>query len=323
VADPREAWIAGRGRRSIEDARRKAAANTPEVMMSQTADWYQNRENLARAKDALQGIDAVTTDQDESRNMYQMLMNQMKGGDRGARLVDKSGTTYNPFPKAGFGSKFYKKEFPIASGLGSLMEGAENFMPGIGMAKRMFGKERTPLSRDPKYTPVHGSADWESSIFDLTGDYDVDTGYGWEDDGLSGYPGYNDPVTITDLMEPEFEGVAPPEDEIFTDAEIFNKNFELWTPFGDSSDYPEMFAGAKTAYEYYKLLEEAHGIRGEELLQKMIDEKVIKERIDDDLPISKDPEELRFEDKVKSMSLEELEGLIEDQEFWSGDRIDI
>ena len=27
-------------------------------------------------------------------------------------------------------------------------------------------KERIPLERDPRYTPVDGSADWESSVFD-------------------------------------------------------------------------------------------------------------------------------------------------------------
>ena len=172
MANPRENWIAGQAQRSMEDARRKAAANTPQVMMSQTPDWYQNRENLSRAKDVLQNMPAVTTDPNESRNMYQILMNQMKGGDKGARLVDKSGTTYNPFPEAGFGREFYKEQFPYASGLGSLMEAAENFIPYAGMAKRMFGKERTPLPRDPRYDPnvlkgLAPSADWESSIFDI------------------------------------------------------------------------------------------------------------------------------------------------------------
>ena len=134
------------------------------------------------------------------------------------------------------------------------------------------------------------------------------------------YPGYNADITITDLPPETFE---KPTDEIFGDPEIFNKNFELWTPFGDPSDYPEMFGGAANAYELYKQLEEAHGISEDELLQKMIDEKVIKERIDDELPILQEPSQLRLEDKVKRMSLEELEGLIEDQEYWSGDRIDI
>ena len=35
-------------------------------------------------------------------------------------------------------------------------------------------KERVPLERDPRYTPVKGSADWESSIFDPIGIEGVD-----------------------------------------------------------------------------------------------------------------------------------------------------
>jgi len=239
VANGREEWIAGRGRRSIEDARRRAAANTPEVMMSQTPEWYQNRENLSRAKDVLGNIPAVTTDQDESRNMYQMLMNQMKGGDKGARLVDKSRTPYNPFPEAGFGREFYKEQFPIASGLGSLMEAAENFMPGVGMAKRILSREREPLPRDSRFKPTYKSAYWEPSIFDLTGDYDVDTGYGWEDDGLSGYPGYNDPVTIMDLMGPD--PISMP-DEVEETTETF-------TDLGDTHDFTEEFGWGAGDYE--------------------------------------------------------------------------
>ena len=202
MADPRESWIAGGGRRSIEDAKRRAAANTAEVLMSQSADWYKNKENRARTKDVLQHIPAVTTNQNETRNMYQMLMNQMKGGDKGARLIDTRGLPagarrigrtlftdpaksqgflkdigslftgknaaavrareYNPFPPAGFGSEFYKKEFPYASGLGSLMGAAENFIPYFGMAKRMLSKERTPLERDPRFLPENNMAPfWE------------------------------------------------------------------------------------------------------------------------------------------------------------------
>ena len=206
MADPRELWIAGQGKRNVEDARRKAAANTPEVMMSQTPEWYQDRGNLSRAKDVLQHMPAVTTDQNESRNMYQMLMNQMKGGDKGARLLDTRGlpagarrigrtlftdpaksqgffgdvgslftgknkaavraTEYNPFPKAGFGEQFYKDEFPWASAFGNITGLAEQ-SPTLSMLASLFPKkERTPLERDPRYTPVDGSADWESSVFD-------------------------------------------------------------------------------------------------------------------------------------------------------------
>ena len=215
MANGRESWIAGQGRRNVEDARRKAAANTPQVLMSQTPEWYKDRENLSRTKDVLQHIPAVTTDQNEKRNMYQMLMNQMKGGDKGARLIDTRGLPegarrigrtlftdpaksqgflkdlrsmvgdivpgisrrpnpaavrapeYNPFPKAGFGKQFYKDEFPWASAFSNFMGLAEK-APTFNMISKLFSKkERTPLERDSAFTPVPGSADWESSIFDM------------------------------------------------------------------------------------------------------------------------------------------------------------
>jgi hypothetical protein len=230
VADPRELWIAGQGKRNVEDARRKAAANTPQVMMSQTPEWYTTlspegkRENLSRAKDVLQHMPAVTTDQNESRNMYQMLMNQMKGGDKGARLIDTRGLPagarrigrtlftdpaksqgffgdvgslftgknkaavrakeYNPFPKAGFGEQFYKDEFPWASAFGNITGLAEK-SPTLSMLASLFPKkERIPLERDPRYTPVDGSADWESSVFDpIEGEFeeeiDLSPGTDW------------------------------------------------------------------------------------------------------------------------------------------------
>jgi len=224
VADPRELWIAGQGKRNVEDARRKAAANTPQVMMSQTPEWYQDRGNLSRAKDVLQHMPAVTTDQNESRNMYQMLMNQMKGGDKGARLIDIRGLPagarrigrtlftdpaksqgffgdvgslftgknkaavrakeYNPFPKAGFGEQFYKDEFPWASAFGNITGLAEK-SPTLSMLASLFPKkERIPMERDPRYTPVDGSADWESSVFDpIEGEFeeeiDLSPGTDW------------------------------------------------------------------------------------------------------------------------------------------------
>ena len=220
MADRRDLWIAGQGRRNVEDARRRAAANTAEVLMSQSADWYKNKENRARTKDVLQHIPAVTTNQNETRNMYQMLMNQMKGGDKGARLIDTRGlpagarrigrtlfqdpsksagfgadlrtmlgdltfqdqrlseenrtsnpaaihvNEYNPFPIAGFGEEYYKKEFPYASALSNIAGLAEK-SPTLSMISNLFPKkERIPLERDPRFTPIPGSADWESSVFD-------------------------------------------------------------------------------------------------------------------------------------------------------------
>ena len=132
----------------------------------------------------------------ESRNMYQMLMNQMKGGDRGARLIDTSGLPagarrigrtlftdpaksqgffgdvkslftgknkaavrapeYNPFPKAGFGKKFYKDEFG-GFDFGGLMEGIMKIATPL---KYLPKRERTPLERDSRFYP-------ENNVFDL------------------------------------------------------------------------------------------------------------------------------------------------------------
>jgi hypothetical protein len=68
-----------------------ARNNDLQYAMSRSPSWYQNRDNLRSIKGVLESTPAVTTDMNESRNMYQMLMNQMKGGDRGARLIDTSG----------------------------------------------------------------------------------------------------------------------------------------------------------------------------------------------------------------------------------------
>ena len=190
-------------RRANEVRQRRATVENPQWAMSRPAEWYQNRENLASIKDTLvnqQGNrDFWTTDQDESRNMYQMLMNQMRGGG-GARMMDLRGLPsvvqsdpnryrrgrtmfqdpskaqgflgdvgsllsgknkaavyadeYNPFPKAGFGADWYKDQFPIASGLGSLMEAAENVIPYASWAKRFLPKSnRVPLERDLSWVP--------------------------------------------------------------------------------------------------------------------------------------------------------------------------
>ena len=180
--------------------------NDLQYAMSRSPEFYQNRDNLRDIKGILASTPAMTTDQNESRNMYQMLMNQMKGGDKGARLIDTRGLPagatrygrnlfndpsksqgffgdlnsfrtgknkaavrapeYNPFPEAGFGKEFYKDEFPIASGLGSLMEAAENFIPYAGMLKGMFSKERDPLERDSSFLPRNNPFDIEFDELD-------------------------------------------------------------------------------------------------------------------------------------------------------------
>ena len=203
--DRRSAHLRNRAIQNANAVReRRATVENPQWAMSRDADWYQDRENLASIKDTLvnqQGNrDFWTTDRDESRNMYQILMNQMKGGDRGARMMDLRGLPsvvqsdpnryrrgrtmfqdpsksqgflgdvgslfsgnnraavyadeYNPFPKAGFGKDWYRDQFPIASGLGSFMEAAENFIPGATWAKQFLPKsKRLPLERDLSWVP--------------------------------------------------------------------------------------------------------------------------------------------------------------------------
>ena len=54
--------------------------------------------------------------------------------------------------------------------------------------------------------------------------YDVDTGYGWEDDGLSGYPGYNDPITITDLMPEDITETITEDDFVLKESKFSQGN---------------------------------------------------------------------------------------------------
>ena len=171
--------------------------NDLQYAMSRSPDFYQNRDNLRSIKGILERTPAVTTDQNESRNMYQMLMNQIKGGDKGARLIDtrglpagayRTGRTlftdpaksqgflrdvgslftgknqaavrapeYNPFPKAGFGKKFYEDEFG-GFDFSGLMEGIFKNVPYTGAASKIASalggnRDRIPLDRDPDFLP--------------------------------------------------------------------------------------------------------------------------------------------------------------------------
>ena len=80
--------------RANEVRQRRATVENPQWAISRPAEWYQNRENLASVKDTLTqsrgNRDFWTTDQDESRNMYQMIINNMVGGG-GARMLDLRG----------------------------------------------------------------------------------------------------------------------------------------------------------------------------------------------------------------------------------------
>ena len=194
--DRRQAYQANQQRAAVNAAREfDATFGNPEYVMSQPAEFYTNRDNLAKIKPtlvAMQGNkDFYTTDQNESRNMYQMLMNKMKGG-QGAEMIDTRGlpagarrigrtlfqdpsksagflndmssmflrtpnpaavrvNTYNPFPKAGFGKEFYKKEFPIASAFSNAMGKIEN-LPTLQLIKSFLPQRNRPvLERDPDF----------------------------------------------------------------------------------------------------------------------------------------------------------------------------
>ena len=72
----------------------RATWENPDWILSQGPDFFTNRENLSKAKPVLSQLkgnqDFWTTDQDESRNMYQMVMNNMRGG-KGAQMLDMRG----------------------------------------------------------------------------------------------------------------------------------------------------------------------------------------------------------------------------------------
>ncbi len=211
--DRRSAHLRNRAIQNANAVReRRATLENPDWLMSRPADWYTELDtqgepsNWRAAKNVLQHRPAVTTDMNEQRNMFQMLANQAKGGDRGARLIDtrglpagarRTGRTmfqdpsraqgflgdvgslfsgnnraavyadeYNPFPKAGFGKDWYRDQFPIASGLGSFMEAAENFIPGATWAKQFLPKsKRLPLERDLSWVP-EGLGEYDKMEFE-------------------------------------------------------------------------------------------------------------------------------------------------------------
>jgi len=193
----------------------------PQWAMSRPTDWYQNRDNLSLVKDTLVRQPAVTTDQNESRNMYQMLMNQIRGGG-GAQLLDTSGipagarrtgrTLFtDPAKSQGFlrdvgslftgknqsavrapvhnvfgnfgqkGKDFYKKEFPIQSGLNTLMEKAGSMMPYASWLSKLLPKrEKEIIPRNPMFSPENNSwgLPWELLEENVT--ETVDDGNIWE-----------------------------------------------------------------------------------------------------------------------------------------------
>ena len=253
--DRRQSYAANQARRAVNAARQhKATFGDPNWIMSQSPETMQDRDFMSQAKPAMVAMqgnkDFLTTDKDEKRNLYQMWMNQMKGGDRGARMMDLRGLPsvvqsdpnryrrgrtmfqdpsksqgflgdvgsllsgnnkaavyadeYNPFPKAGFGKDWYKDQFPIASGLGSLMEAAENVIPYASWAKRFLPKSnRVPLERDLSWVP-EGVGEYDEIpeipfMEDIVEDTPLEAGDRTDDWWYT--PPFDEEVTITDLPE--------------------------------------------------------------------------------------------------------------------------
>jgi len=330
--DRRSAHLCNRAIQNANAVReRRATVENPQWAMSRDADWYQDRGNLASIKDTLvnqQGNrDFWTTDQDESRNAYQMLMNQMKGGDRGARMMDLRGLPsvvqsdpnryrrgrtmfqdpsksqgflgdvgslfsgnnraavyadeYNPFPKAGFGKDWYRDQFPIASGLGSFMEAAENFIPGATWAKQFLPKsKRLPLERDLSWVP-EGVGEYDKIpeipfVEDVVGETPLEA-VDRTDDWWYTPPFFDEDITVTDLPPETFE---EPTNEIFNE-EVFNKVYELIHPTGQTAaEIPEHFDQFESPWDMFLKLKESME-EGEwtdqELLDRLIEEGYLKD----------------------------------------------
>ena len=160
--DPRETYIANTGIRAVNKARKlRNTVDNPSWAMSRPESWYLNRDNLSSIKDTLAAIPAITTDQNDSRNMYQMLMNQVRGGG-GARMtgvpgIIEKGKPVNVFGNFGqTGKDFYKKEFPISNFIHSAIPAATNFIPGIGTLQRFLPKKTREILPRTMVNPLRG-----------------------------------------------------------------------------------------------------------------------------------------------------------------------
>ena len=199
VNDARAAYVANQGIRAVNAAReRQNTFGNANWAMSQPKEFYLNRDNLSKIKDTLVSKPAITTDQNESRNMYQMMMNAVKGGN-GAQMIDTSGLPagakrigrtlfqdpaksqgffgdaksfftgknkaavrapeVNYFPNFGQeGKDFYKKEFPFSSGLESLMNAGSRLIPGANLLRTVLPKRKRKLI-DRTLLPTSGIVD--------------------------------------------------------------------------------------------------------------------------------------------------------------------
>ena len=152
----REKYIANQGIRAVNAAR--DFSNTygnKSWAMSQPKEFYLNRDNLSKIKDTLVNTPAVTTNQNETRNMYQMLMNQIRGGG-GAQLIDTSGLPagakrygrtlfQDPSKRQGFfgdlKSMFLNKPNPAA-----VRAPTVNYFGNFGQEGKDFYKKEFPIA---------------------------------------------------------------------------------------------------------------------------------------------------------------------------------
>jgi len=239
--DRRQSYKANQSRRAVNAARQhKATFGDPNWIMSQSPETMKNRDFMSKAKPAMVAMqgnrDFLTTDKDEERNLYQMWMNQMKGGDKGARMLDTRGLPagarrigrtlftdpaksqgffgdvgslfsgknkaavrakeYNPFPKAGFGEQFYKDQFPWESSFGNLMGLAEK-SPTLSMLAGLFPKkERIPLERDLSWVPENVGAYNEIPEIPFMGEF--------EEEGVDNEFNWMDPFLENSQIPPQF-----------------------------------------------------------------------------------------------------------------------
>ena len=142
-------------RRANEVRQRRATVENPQWAMSRDADWYLDRENLSSIKDTLVNMPAVTTDQDEGRNMYQMLMNQMRGGDKGARLIDTRGLPDQAYRT---GRKIYQDPSKSQGFWGDLRTMGGDLVPGLSRSPNPCLLYTSPSPRDRQKSRMPSSA---------------------------------------------------------------------------------------------------------------------------------------------------------------------
>ena len=158
--DPRETYIANSGIRAVNAARKHANTyGNPNWALSQPTSFYLDKNNLSKIKPTLAAMKGnqnfYTTDQNESRNMYQMLMNAIKGGG-GAQMIDTSNL---PTGARRYGRTLFQDPAKRQGFIGDLMTMATmgknpaavrapliNYFPQFGQAGKDFYAKEFPWS---------------------------------------------------------------------------------------------------------------------------------------------------------------------------------